>query len=78
MCKKCTFKPSGFNIVDEEGYVYQVSNEISNYARVRAEPGTTAFYNKIGFELDKWKVNPLANLNSRFKKVGHVNTIKRN
>lgn len=76
MCGKCIHKASAFNISDEEGYVYSVSNEIANYARARYEPGTLEFFNLIGSELDKWKSNPLRAVNKRFQKIGHVNTMR--
>lgn len=77
MCNKCIFNPSAINISDEEGYVYQVGKEIYNYVCVKHEPHSLSFFNEIGRELDLWKINPLANLNQRFKKIGHVNTIRR-
>jgi hypothetical protein len=77
MCKSCLFNPSSVKIADEEGYVYQVSKEIFNYARARHEPHSLEFFNKVGQELDLWKANPLAHLNQRFKQVGHVNTIRK-
>lgn len=76
MCNKCIHNASAFNITDEEGYVYSVSREIANYARARHEPGTLEFFNVIGFELDRWKENPLRLVNKRFQKIGHVNTIR--
>lgn len=77
MCKKCPPVYSDVRIADEEGYVYQVSKEIVNYAKVRHELHSLDFFNKVGQELDLWKANPLAHINQRFKRVGHVNTIRR-
>lgn len=77
MCKRCIHSTSAYNISDEEGYVYSVSNEIANYARARYEPGSLEFFNLVGNELDKWKTNPLKHLNKRFTKIGHVNTIRK-
>lgn len=77
MCKTCLFNPSSVKIADEEGYVYQVSKEIFNYAKVKHDPHSLEFFNKVGHELDLWKANPLAHLNQRFKRVGHVNTIRK-
>ena len=76
MCNKCLFNPSPVKIADEEGYVYQVGKEIYNYVKAKHEPHSLDFFNKIGEELDLWKVNPLANVNQRFKRIGHVNTIR--
>ncbi len=77
MCTKCPPVYSDVKIADEEGYVYQVSKEIFNYATVRHEPHSLEFFNKVGHELDLWKANPLAHVNQRFKRVGHVNTIRK-
>jgi len=77
MCIKCPPVYSEVKIADEEGYVYQVSKEIFNYAKVRYEPHSLDFFNKIGEELDHWKANPMKLVNQRFKQIGHVNTIRR-
>jgi hypothetical protein len=76
MCNKCLFNPSPVKIADEEGYVYHVGKEIYNYVKAKYEPHSLDFFNQVGAELDLWKVNPLANVNQRFKRIGHVNTIR--
>jgi hypothetical protein len=77
MCTKCPPVYSDVRIADEEGYVYQVSKEIVNYVKVRHEPHSLDFFNKVGQELDLWKANPLAHINQRFRRVGHVNTMRK-
>lgn len=66
-----------YHIADEEGYVFAVSEELFNEASKKGLINSVPFVNYLGDQLDKWKELPLLTRGTSFKKIGHVNTLRR-